>query len=463
MMEAVKRYNWKYIISWCFTLGLPLCILLLPSGAVLTTQIKLFLAITLLAILVFAFENMNQTTMAILLPVLYIVFQIAPPNIALSSWTANVLWMYVGGLILAAVLERVGLLKRIAYKCIILMGASYNGILYGLAIAGTLLNIIIPAQAVIPMAALSYGICAALGIGKGKEAAGIMLTAALGAILPTLFLFSGNYVMIMTTGTEITGPLSMGWIEFFMKNGVSILFMFLTVFAYTKMFKPTVPISGKAYFQEAYDQLGPMSRDEKKSLGVCLVLFLLLLTIKYHGIQPGWIFVFVPILLFVPGINVGHADDIKNLNFGFIIFVASCMGIGAVAGSLGIGQIVSAMAMPILVGKSVNFVLMFVWLLCVLLNFLLTPLAIIATFTVPLAQISLDLGINPHAMYLVMLHALDQLVMPYEIALYLIYFSFGLVYLKDFAKAMFVKLLINGVFIFVILIPFWRIIGFLNL
>ena len=81
----------------------------------------------------------------------------------------------------------------------------------------------------------------------------------------------------------------------------------------------------------------------------------------------------------------------------------------------------------------------------------------------PLAQISLDLGINPHAMYLVMLHALDQLVMPYEIALYLIYFSFGLVYLKDFAKAMFVKLLINGVFIFVILIPFWRIIGFLNL
>lgn len=89
--------------------------------------------------------------------------------------------------------------------------------------------------------------------------------------------------------------------------------------------------------------------------------------------------------------------DIRNLNFGFIIFVASCMGIGAVAGSLGIGQIVSDMAMPILVGKSVNFVLMFVWLLCVLLNFLLTPLAIIATFTVRWRQISLDLGINPHA------------------------------------------------------------------
>lgn len=336
------------------------------------------------------------------------------------------------------------------------MGASYNGILYGLAFAGIILNIIIPAQAVIPMAALSYGICTALEMGKSKEAAGIMLTAALGAILPTLFFFSGNYSMIVTTGLEVTGPLSISWLEFLFKNIVSVIFMFVTVFIYTIMFKPSVPVNGKDYFQQAYQKLGNISVEEIKCLGVCLLLFFMLLTTNYHGIQPGWIFVLVPALLFAPGINVGNAADMKGLNYGFIIFVATCMGIGAVAGSLGIGQMVSKLAMTMLAGKSITFVLVFIWFLCVILNFLLTPLAIIAAFTVPLAQIALDLGINPHAIYLVMLHGLDQLVMPYEIALYLIYFSFGLICLQDFMKAMFVKLLVNGVFIFFILLPFWK-------
>ena len=49
--------------------------------------------------------------------------------------------------------------------------------------------------------------------------------------------------------------------------------------------------------------------------------------------------------------------------------------------------------------------------------------------------------------------------MPYEYASYLIYFSFGLIYLKDFIKLFTVKTILNAIFMVVILIPYWHLIG----
>ena len=155
----------KTVLIWLVTLGFPLALLCIPTNDLFTGQIRLFLALTLFAILTFAFENMPQTMIAILLPIAYVITGIAPAEKAFGPWMQYVPWMVLGGLILADALNSAGLLKRIAYKCIILTGASYNGILIGLALAGTVLNIFIPSQAVVPMAALSYGICVALELG----------------------------------------------------------------------------------------------------------------------------------------------------------------------------------------------------------------------------------------------------------------------------------------------------------
>ena len=65
-----------------------------------------------------------------------------------------------------------------------------------------------------------------------------------------------------------------------------------------------------------------------------------------------------------------------------------------------------------------------VWLLVVLVNFLLTPLAIQSTFTVPLTQIALSVGINPEVMWMAILHGSDQILLPYEYPLYMLFFSF---------------------------------------
>ncbi len=331
-----------------------------------------------------------------------------------------------------------------------------------MVIAGVLLNFMVPGKLALPFAALSYGICTALELGKSKESAGIMLAAAMGALMPPqMFAFNPTFFILVNGGLEATGPLELSWWGFFFNNAVGIVFILFMTFVASRVFKPAAPISGKVYFRDEYKKLGGMSSKEKKAIVVVLALFLALITNKWHGVDAGWCFALIPLVMFFPGVNIGTKETIAKVNYRFIIFVASCMTIGSTAGALGLGKLVANMVMPVLEGRSTTFVLMFVWALCVALNFLLTPLAVMSAFALPLGQIAVDLGINPLAMYFTMTNGLEQLLMPYEVALYLIFFSFGLIELKYFTKFLGLKMIFNGVFVCLILIPYWNLVGFI--
>lgn len=462
MSEAVKSMSRKDILGWILTIGLPIVLLLVPTTEVYTKPVKLFLAITIFAILTFAFENLNRTVVCLAFPVLYIVLEIAPAGTVLSPWTQNVPWMVLGGLLLAEVLTYNGFLKRVAYKCIILTGGSFTGILVGLALAGVILNLMIPGKVAIPMAALALGLCNALNLGKSKESAAILLAAATGAVAPPmLFLYYPTFFMMVNAGKEVTGELQLGWADYFINNAPGIIFIVLVIAAARLLFKPDRPINGKAYFEAEYKELGDMSSSEKKSLAIVLLLFIALLTTNYHGVDAGWCFALIPLLCFLPVIDVAPTSILQKVDFTFIIFVASCMAIGSTAGSLGIGQIVANLALPVLQGKDASVVMIAIWLICFLLNFLLTPLAIMSAFSLPMASIAMELGINPLAVYFAMTNGLDQIILPYEYALYMVYFSFGLIRLKDWVKFFSVKSLIAFVYFVLILIPYWRFVGFM--
>lgn len=451
----------KALIKWVIAIAATIMVLCIPTTETLTMTLKLFLAVTVFAILTFAFDTLNQTVMALLLPFLYVVLNIAPSGVALSPWTQTVPWMMISGLIFANVLQSVGLLKRVAYKCIVLTGASYTGIIFGIGLAGLVLNIMIPSQALVPLATLGFGLCTALGFGCSGEAAGIMLASAMASQIPTNFLLSPNIMIIYGIGGEAAGFSSTSWGQFLFHNIPNLIYYFVLLFVISLMFKPKTPLNRKEYFQEEYQKMGKMQVEEKKGLLVCAILFILLLTQKLHGVSSNMVFILVPMLCFIPGINIGKVEDIRKANFPFIIFVTACMSIGSVAGSLGFGQLISDNMMPMLSGKSTTVVLAAVWLLIVLVNFLLTPLAIQSTFTVPLTAIAMQIGINPEAMWMVILHGSDQILLPYEYPLYMLFFSYGLMTTKDFSKFFGSKMVINFLFLIAIFIPYWKLIGFL--
>ena len=240
-----------------------------------------------------------------------------------------------------------------------------------------------------------------------------------------------------------------------------IIFLFLMTFLAAKVFKTKAAINGTDYFLAEYKALGKMSAAEKKAAVITVLMLAFLMTTNIHGIALEWGFIIFPWLFFLPGIQIGQRENITNINYPMIFFMIACISIGAVSGYLGFGPLLSSVLMPILEPLGTNVVVVIIWLLGIVLNMLMTPMAVIGAFSAPVAQLAVDLGINPTGALYALLNSMDMVVMPYEAVPYLIAFSFGFISMQDFIKYSFFKIVLGTAFLVVIMLPFWHIIGVL--
>ncbi|MFR6290003.1 MAG: SLC13 family permease [Peptococcaceae bacterium] len=448
------------MIKWAFNITLPLIIFLIPCNEVFTMQLKLFFTSTMFAILCFAFGTMNQTVVSLALPLFWVFTKVTEPTVAFQPWTQYVPWMMMTGLLLANTLESSGLLARISYWCIEKTGGTYAGMIWGVALASGFLTIF-SGNVVVPVAALTYGLCIALNTGLTKASAGIMMTGAMGCQVLQPIKMQGPLLM-MGIGEPITGPLEfLGFFESLWVNAPILLEYVLMVFFITIFFKPDKPIGGKEYFRQKLNEMGKITAREIKCATVLILFLVYILTKDIHGWSIQWGLAILPLLLCMPVIGSATDADVKKLNYGLIFFITACMGIGAVAGALGIGKILVDMVMPYLQGQSHYVFFLIEWFMLVILNFVMTPLAMEAAFTIPFATLGTAMGLDPMAIYYFMGSAVDQVIMPYQNALYLIFFGFGAMRVNDFMKIMSVKMGLNFIIMFAMLLPWWNFLGFL--
>ena len=453
--------NRSLYIKWMITIFVPIICLLIPTNEIYTHEIKLFLAVTSFCILIIAFELMLLIAIAILFPFAYMLVGIVPVDVALQSWTTTAPWVTLGGVILACIMERVGLLRRIAYWCIIKLGKSYQGLIFGILLGGNILNFITGGQGWIPMAAFCYGVCKALDVKKHSiDAALISLTGGISVSTSCFFFYTPFYMTVMLNNARNVVPdLYVNMYSFFIQMCPYALFMILYVWLMPKIFKPTLQYQDTDYFRNEYAKLGAMNIKEKKlTVGIILVL-LFMLTGDLHHLDIDWGFILLPWILFLPIINVASFDDIKKTDFTIVFFGACCMEIGLVANYLGVGAAFAAILKPLLASSSSYFILMIIYVVSVITNFLLTPLAILAAFSEPIAQIALSLGIHPLGALYALMMGLDQIFMPHEFLNYVVIMAFGLVSMKDFIKIMTLKTVLATVFVAAVMIPWWYFIG----
>lgn len=461
-IQTPEPLTGKKKIFWLISVFIPALILLIPTNEVFIVQMKVFFVITIFAILVFAFELLDTYIPALFLPVAYAMAKVAPATIVFSPWLSELPWVIIGALLLVNVVEKTGLLRRVAYWAIIKTGGTYNGVLIGLMLAGIILNIMLPGGILVPLIALAYGICVALDLGKSKTATGIMIASGIGAALPTFFVYAPSYFGVTFNAAKTVVPsLSLTFLEYAYHNAIFLPFCFLMIFVVAKMFKPDIPFQGKAYFANEYTKFGGMSTAEKKATLIVSALVLYLATMGIHNLGMGWGFVMAGCAMFVPGVNLGTTDDIRNINMSVVLFVTSCLSIGVVSTSLGIGAIVSQAMTPFLANTGTIGLFSIIWVVTFVLNFLMTPAAIVAILAGPLAQIALDLGINPLPVLYGLSTSSDQVLLPYEYISYLFLYSFGVVSSKNFMKFFAVKAMLHFAYLICLAIPYWMLIGLL--
>ena len=164
LLEVIMiQGNWW---KWALSLGLPAIVFFAtPEMEIASPNTPLFFAITLWAVIAWAIEVLPSAVIAAILTFLYALF-VTKPAVAFSSWCTFLPWMCFSALIIAQVLNRTGLGKRIALHSMLLMGSSFTKTLIGLMCAGVIMTLLVPsglARTVI-FVAIAQGLIEALNV-----------------------------------------------------------------------------------------------------------------------------------------------------------------------------------------------------------------------------------------------------------------------------------------------------------
>ncbi len=462
MGEATKKYSASFLKKWIISIAVTAVLFLLPETEFFTYEVKGFLAITTLAMLMMAMELAHNIVPALLLQIGYYLLKVAPMETVFSAWQNQIPWLVLGSFIIAAIMEQTGLSKRIAYYCMLKAKGRFSALMFASLIAGVLISAFVSSALArtTMLCALMVSLCQAMDYKPfSKEAICAFLVAYVASCDAGLVFMTGGNATLVCVGVLQQLGYEVTFLSYFLQNGIpNLLLDAICVFVALKMFAPKEAKSSEAYIKEQYLALGPISRNEKKAILLLLITVILLLTQNLHKFAPGWVFIFMSWVAFLPGVDLADKQTVSSVNFTMVFLIAATVTIGNVSSYLNIGNAIINAIIPYIPSNLIGINIM-VMLIGILGNMAMTPLALASAFTEPLIQLALSLELSPYGIVYVFIIACYQLFFPYEITNALLMFSFGMISMKDTIKFFTVKMIISLIFVVVFVIPYFKLLG----
>ncbi|MGI6679800.1 MAG: hypothetical protein ACOX2Q_12390 [Dehalobacterium sp.] len=179
-----------------------------------------------------------------------------------------------------------------------------------------------------------------------------------------------------------------------------------------------------------------------------------------YGFDPMLVVALFLFLMFIPGIDILSVDDFDKADFKILFVMTGAISIGSVASSVGLIDVLVEYVTPLLAGSPVRMVFG-TYIFSALANFILTPLAIIFTFTELFTEMAMATGVNPLPVIYALNLGSDVYVFPYEFAVLLIAYSFGYMNYSDTVKVLLARTILSVLVMAVFMIPLWFLMGLL--
>lgn len=454
--------NTGLLCKWAATLASPLIVLLLLQDSSLSPAAIHFFAVTILVAFVWGFDILPATMAAISLCVLYILLGIAKPATVFASWGSTVPWITVGGLFFAEIVQHTGLAKRIALRCILLVGCSMTRLFIGMALAGIVLALLVPSitARVVMFVAIGVAFCQSLELSKNSRAASAIILMAYAAGAHTIqAIFTAANVSIIVVDQLQKAGFPITFASFFLHNiAVSIPYGILSVVLCRWLLgnnHELQPDRLQVMLQTRMAELGPITRDELKALVLLIFGMAIFATEHLHKLPGAYVFLAASLAAFLPGVNLLNEKSFGKINFSVVVFIASCMGIGSVAKGVGADTWVAAQLLSLVHGGSALFVALSAYAFGVIVNFVLTPLAAVASLGTPLIELARQMHIPAPGILYSFVYGLDQYIFPYEYAPLLYAFSCGFISLKHVIGVLAVRIVIVAALVAGVGYPVW--------
>jgi len=461
-MQKEARFT---LIKWIISFVLSSTIFLIPTSELFSSQLRLFFVVTILYICILAFELMPSMVPSMLLTGVYVLLGLADFSTALSAWTNTTIYMVIGAFALVNAMQACGLLDRITFWFIAKIGGTFNRACYAIYLLGAILSLITFTNHWLLVVVLAYSVAQAFGYKTvSKESGLIMFAGALGATTTTYWQYAPGFVGLYQTGMQSVFPgLEVGWLQVLVACWPLVVMPLIVMWLLTKMTnsKNFSIGDGKAEFERRFQSLGKVSKSEKISAVLVVVLLAYLLLQPLHKMNLALGFMILPWILYIPQLKVGDLKALQSINYPLIFFMVACMSIGTVGASLGLNTLAQTILTDALSGTPTFAVHFVILILTALGNIVLTPYAMAGAFSAPISSIALTMGLDPITLMYTFSIGSDIFIFPHEIACLVALFSFGLISMKDFIKYATIKTIVQIVFFAIILYPYWGILGIL--
>lgn len=473
-VEAAPKLSKKVKIGWIVAVALFVIIMLIPTTDLFTAKIRLSIAITAAIMSGFAFEILPNVVLGIMLVTIYIVIGLGDASVALSGFTNPNVWSVVSAMLLVGCMDQTKVLKKICYGCMLKLGGSYRAIAIAMSIVAIALGAVIGGMNVAaPMIVIAYALCVALGVEPGSnEAAVLMITSYMAANAPCSYFYSSLQAMGYSALQSVVPDAEpITYATFLYHNWPMIIFGFISIAVVLLLFpigkkgkadKKAQKEASQNYLSGELKKVGKFGTRDYVMIVILVAVLIGLLTMNKTNLNIAWILMLGALVCYLPFVKIGNPNALKSVKWPVFIFMGATMGIGAIFGAVGTSNFLAAMVHPLLANAGENLSMFFVWLISCLANFFLTPLASINALLPAVANITNSLGIpDLPVFYMFMQGATNTCVLPYEIAMPMLMFSYGMINLKQFVKAFGLVTILNIVFLMAVMVPYWHLIGIL--
>jgi anion transporter len=394
-------------------LGVAICLAVwfMPARTGLPLQGQHCLGLSLLAVTWWAFAVVHPGYTSLVLLVSWVLTRTAEPAVVFRLWTTPLMYLVVGGYLMAAAVEGSGLGRRIAYGFTLRYVSSYRSILAACYVLGFLLSIMIPhpwPRSFMIMAVMAIIIKSAKL--EKKFAAQIGLTAFAASCPTSMILLTGdstlNVVAMNFVGVDAS------WLKWLLYMGVpgvitSVLLFLLQIRIFPG---PKSFVIDKHEIRELLEGLGPVTRHEKGVIFWVIVAIGFWTTDFLHHIHPGWIAVGAALMMTLPRVGAGlKASDWGKVNLGTLFFLTAALGIGTVGGATGMSKWVASTVLPSHVPANPFVFALFVTIFAMMIHMVLgSVLAVMSIVTPAIIAYSAGSGISPMVSSLLVYTAVNQ-------------------------------------------------------
>jgi di/tricarboxylate transporter len=243
---------------------------------------------------------------------------------------------------------------------------------------------------------------------------------------------------------------------------VIIVILLCTIFLYRPESQPKISYT---MVRTQLNILGPLSYKEWISLGVLLFTVTGWLTAPYHGIDGAWI----ALIAFATLVNTGIIDWNmlrKGIDWELLIHMGVTLAIPTLLKQAKIDQwlvdVMSPLILPVM--DSPVWFFLVIALLTYALKLIFTSFLAVVTLSVALLPLSIDVGMSPWIIAMIILIASEVWFFPYQVDWHMLAYSTtdG----KGFSYPLMCRInifyAIAYIIALIVAIPYWRYLGLMN-